>query len=160
MELLFLGNRAVGGEQIALLLQSHTRSHSQGEPHLAVSVQVHVPAVAAPAAYRADAVEEYCECSALTGIVMDGWMDVQCGIISFVFDDILRNVQVNKCYEEIIFLSLSFLLPNPSVQSLTTFSCLFPQESCRKCHVQWKQHVGKTCEQVLERDEIRMRVLL
>ncbi|TNN51753.1 E3 ubiquitin-protein ligase RNF216 [Liparis tanakae] len=33
-------------------------------------------------------------------------------------------------------------------------------ESCRKCHVQWKQHVGKTCEQVLEKDEIRMRVLL
>lgn len=34
------------------------------------------------------------------------------------------------------------------------------QESCRKCHVLWKQHKGKTCEQVLERDEIRMRVLL
>ncbi|CAL8310060.1 unnamed protein product [Arctogadus glacialis] len=33
------------------------------------------------------------------------------------------------------------------------------EESCRKCHVQWKQHVGKTCDQVLERDEIRMRVL-
>ncbi|XP_062334328.1 E3 ubiquitin-protein ligase RNF216 [Osmerus eperlanus] len=33
------------------------------------------------------------------------------------------------------------------------------QESCRKCHVQWKQHVGKSCDQVLERDEIRMRVL-
>ncbi|MEQ2174368.1 hypothetical protein GOODEAATRI_007277 [Goodea atripinnis] len=32
-------------------------------------------------------------------------------------------------------------------------------ELVRKCHVQWKQHVGKTCEQVLERDEIRMRVL-
>nr|XP_019961595.1 PREDICTED: E3 ubiquitin-protein ligase RNF216-like [Paralichthys olivaceus] len=43
------------------------------------------------------------------------------------------------------------------------FSCPNPRcrkESCRKCHVQWKQHVGKTCEQVLERDEIRMRVLL
>ncbi|XP_074511485.1 E3 ubiquitin-protein ligase RNF216 isoform X3 [Sebastes fasciatus] len=42
------------------------------------------------------------------------------------------------------------------------FSCPNPRcrkESCRKCHVQWKQHVGKTCEQVLERDEIRMRVL-
>ncbi|KAK1877607.1 E3 ubiquitin-protein ligase RNF216 [Dissostichus eleginoides] len=33
------------------------------------------------------------------------------------------------------------------------------KESCRKCHVQWKQHMGKTCEQVLERDEIGMRVL-
>ncbi|XP_056263272.1 E3 ubiquitin-protein ligase RNF216 [Pseudoliparis swirei] len=42
------------------------------------------------------------------------------------------------------------------------FSCPNPRcrkESCRKCHVQWKQHVGKTCEQVLEKDEIRMRVL-
>ncbi|KAM9780662.1 E3 ubiquitin-protein ligase RNF216 [Neosynchiropus ocellatus] len=42
------------------------------------------------------------------------------------------------------------------------FSCPNPRcrkESCRKCHVQWNQHVGKTCEQVLERDEIRMRVL-
>ncbi|KAM8845894.1 E3 ubiquitin-protein ligase RNF216 isoform 2-T2 [Spinachia spinachia] len=42
------------------------------------------------------------------------------------------------------------------------FSCPNPRcrkESCRKCHVQWKLHVGKTCEQVLERDEIRMRVL-
>ncbi|KAM6914600.1 LOW QUALITY PROTEIN: E3 ubiquitin-protein ligase RNF216 [Lycodopsis pacificus] len=42
------------------------------------------------------------------------------------------------------------------------FSCPNPRcrkESCRKCHVQWKQHMGKTCEQVLERDEIRMRVL-
>ncbi|XP_060946140.1 E3 ubiquitin-protein ligase RNF216 isoform X2 [Limanda limanda] len=42
------------------------------------------------------------------------------------------------------------------------FSCPNPRcrkESCRKCHVQWKQHVGKTCEQVLEQDEIGMRVL-
>ncbi|XP_029294339.1 LOW QUALITY PROTEIN: E3 ubiquitin-protein ligase RNF216 [Cottoperca gobio] len=45
---------------------------------------------------------------------------------------------------------------------MSLFSCPNPRcrkESCRKCHVHWKQHVGKTCEQVLERDEIRMRVL-
>ncbi|KAM6904410.1 uncharacterized protein rnf216 [Xenentodon cancila] len=45
---------------------------------------------------------------------------------------------------------------------MSLFSCPNPRcrkESCRKCHVQWKQHVGKTCQQVLERDEIRMRVL-
>ncbi|XP_060921273.1 E3 ubiquitin-protein ligase RNF216 [Labrus mixtus] len=47
-------------------------------------------------------------------------------------------------------------------KGMSLFSCPNPRcrkESCRKCHVQWKQHVGKTCEQVLERDEIRMRVL-
>ncbi|XP_075999043.1 uncharacterized protein rnf216 [Genypterus blacodes] len=47
-------------------------------------------------------------------------------------------------------------------KEMSLFSCPNPRcrkESCRKCHVQWKQHVGKTCEQVLERDEIRMRVL-
>ncbi|XP_068193577.1 E3 ubiquitin-protein ligase RNF216 [Antennarius striatus] len=47
-------------------------------------------------------------------------------------------------------------------KDMSLFSCPNPRcrkESCRKCHVQWKQHVGKTCEQVLERDEIRMRVL-
>ncbi|XP_074552338.1 E3 ubiquitin-protein ligase RNF216 isoform X2 [Halichoeres trimaculatus] len=48
-------------------------------------------------------------------------------------------------------------------KDMSLFSCPNPRcrkESCRKCHVQWKQHVGKTCEQVLERDEIRMRVLI
>ncbi|KAK5856614.1 hypothetical protein PBY51_008197 [Eleginops maclovinus] len=47
-------------------------------------------------------------------------------------------------------------------KNMSLFSCPNPRcrkESCRKCHVQWKQHMGKTCEQVLERDEIRMRVL-
>ncbi|XP_038123184.1 E3 ubiquitin-protein ligase RNF216 [Cyprinodon tularosa] len=47
-------------------------------------------------------------------------------------------------------------------KDMSLFSCPNPRcrkESCRKCHVQWKQHVGKTCGQVLERDEIRMRVL-
>lgn len=47
-------------------------------------------------------------------------------------------------------------------KDMSLFSCPNPRcrkESCRKCHVQWKQHVGKTCEEVLERDEIRMRVL-
>ncbi|XP_022063518.2 E3 ubiquitin-protein ligase RNF216 [Acanthochromis polyacanthus] len=47
-------------------------------------------------------------------------------------------------------------------KDMSLFSCPNPRcrkESCRKCHVQWKQHVGKTCEQVLERDEIRMRVV-
>ncbi|XP_056440923.1 E3 ubiquitin-protein ligase RNF216 [Gadus chalcogrammus] len=47
-------------------------------------------------------------------------------------------------------------------KAMSLFSCPNPRcrkESCRKCHVQWKQHVGKTCDQVLERDEIRMRVL-
>uniref|UniRef100_A0A8C5G507 RING-type domain-containing protein n=1 Tax=Gouania willdenowi TaxID=441366 RepID=A0A8C5G507_GOUWI len=46
---------------------------------------------------------------------------------------------------------------------MSLFSCPNPRcrkESCRKCHVQWKLHVGKTCEQILERDEIRMRVLI
>ncbi|XP_077414655.1 E3 ubiquitin-protein ligase RNF216 [Vanacampus margaritifer] len=48
-------------------------------------------------------------------------------------------------------------------KDMSLFSCPNPRcrkESCRKCHVQWKQHVGKTCEQVLEKDEIRMRVLI
>lgn len=47
-------------------------------------------------------------------------------------------------------------------KGIPRFSCPNPRcrkESCRKCHVQWKEHIGKTCEQVLERDEIRMRVL-
>uniref|UniRef100_A0A8C7XPR7 Ring finger protein 216 n=1 Tax=Oryzias sinensis TaxID=183150 RepID=A0A8C7XPR7_9TELE len=47
-------------------------------------------------------------------------------------------------------------------KDMSLFSCPNPRcrkESCRKCHVLWKQHKGKTCEQVLERDEIRMRVL-
>uniref|UniRef100_UPI003AAFA228 E3 ubiquitin-protein ligase RNF216 n=1 Tax=Centroberyx gerrardi TaxID=166262 RepID=UPI003AAFA228 len=47
-------------------------------------------------------------------------------------------------------------------KDMSLFSCPNPRcrkESCRKCHVQWKQHVGKTCEEVLERDETRMRVL-
>ncbi|KAJ3584388.1 hypothetical protein NHX12_014883 [Muraenolepis orangiensis] len=48
-------------------------------------------------------------------------------------------------------------------KDMSLFSCPSPRcrkESCRKCHVQWNQHVGKTCEQVLEKDEIRMRVLV
>ncbi|XP_061702387.1 E3 ubiquitin-protein ligase RNF216 isoform X2 [Syngnathoides biaculeatus] len=48
-------------------------------------------------------------------------------------------------------------------KDMCLFSCPNPRcrkESCRKCHVQWKKHVGKTCEQVLEKDEIRMRVLI
>ncbi|KAK7939423.1 hypothetical protein WMY93_002749 [Mugilogobius chulae] len=47
-------------------------------------------------------------------------------------------------------------------KGISRFSCPNPRcrkESCRKCHVQWKEHVGKTCEQVLEQDEIRMRVV-
>ncbi|KAK5914383.1 hypothetical protein CgunFtcFv8_008830 [Champsocephalus gunnari] len=47
-------------------------------------------------------------------------------------------------------------------KNMSLFSCPNPRcrkESCRKCHVQWKLHMGKTCEQVLERDEIGMRVL-
>ncbi|KAF6720075.1 E3 ubiquitin-protein ligase RNF216 [Oryzias melastigma] len=47
-------------------------------------------------------------------------------------------------------------------KDMSLFSCPNPRcrkESCRKCHVLWKQHKGKTCEQVLEQDEIRMRVV-
>nr|XP_061829993.1 E3 ubiquitin-protein ligase RNF216-like [Nerophis lumbriciformis] len=47
-------------------------------------------------------------------------------------------------------------------KAMSLFSCPNPRcrkESCRKCHVQWKLHSGKTCKQVLEKDEIRMRVL-
>ncbi|XP_072532446.1 E3 ubiquitin-protein ligase RNF216 [Salminus brasiliensis] len=46
-------------------------------------------------------------------------------------------------------------------KEISLFSCPNPRcrkESCRKCHVVWKEHAGKTCEQVLERDEIRLRV--
>ncbi|XP_042576071.1 E3 ubiquitin-protein ligase RNF216 [Cyprinus carpio] len=46
-------------------------------------------------------------------------------------------------------------------KDISLFSCPNPRcrkESCRKCHVVWKEHAGKTCEQVLERDEIRLRV--
>ncbi|KAG7316967.1 hypothetical protein KOW79_019265 [Hemibagrus wyckioides] len=46
-------------------------------------------------------------------------------------------------------------------KEISLFSCPNPRcrkESCRKCHVLWKEHAGKTCEQVLERDEIRLRV--
>ncbi|KAK2836598.1 hypothetical protein Q7C36_014467 [Tachysurus vachellii] len=46
-------------------------------------------------------------------------------------------------------------------KDVSLFSCPNPRcrkESCRKCHVLWKEHAGKTCEQVLERDEIRLRV--
>ncbi|XP_033827469.1 E3 ubiquitin-protein ligase RNF216 [Periophthalmus magnuspinnatus] len=47
-------------------------------------------------------------------------------------------------------------------RGISRFSCPNPRcrkESCRKCNVQWKEHIGKTCEQVLEQDEIRMRVV-
>ncbi|KAG5279444.1 hypothetical protein AALO_G00077840 [Alosa alosa] len=46
-------------------------------------------------------------------------------------------------------------------KAISLFSCPNPRcrkESCRKCQVVWKDHVGKTCEQVVERDEIRLRV--
>ncbi|KAK1804754.1 hypothetical protein P4O66_003607 [Electrophorus voltai] len=46
-------------------------------------------------------------------------------------------------------------------KDISLFSCPNPRcrkESCRRCHVVWKEHAGKTCEQVLERDEIRLRV--
>ncbi|XP_028843458.1 E3 ubiquitin-protein ligase RNF216 [Denticeps clupeoides] len=46
-------------------------------------------------------------------------------------------------------------------KDVSLFSCPNPRcrkESCRKCHVVWKDHAGKTCEQLLERDEIRLRV--
>lgn len=48
-------------------------------------------------------------------------------------------------------------------KEVSLFSCPNPRcrkESCRKCHVVWKEHAGKTCEQVLERDEIRLRVAI
>uniref|UniRef100_A0A3B4AZF2 RING-type domain-containing protein n=1 Tax=Periophthalmus magnuspinnatus TaxID=409849 RepID=A0A3B4AZF2_9GOBI len=48
-------------------------------------------------------------------------------------------------------------------RGISRFSCPNPRcrklPSCRKCNVQWKEHIGKTCEQVLEQDEIRMRVV-
>ncbi|XP_052366092.1 uncharacterized protein rnf216 isoform X2 [Oncorhynchus keta] len=46
-------------------------------------------------------------------------------------------------------------------EGVSLFSCPNPRcrkESCRKCRVQWKEHAGKSCDQVMERDEIRMRV--
>uniref|UniRef100_A0A3P8Y582 RING-type domain-containing protein n=1 Tax=Esox lucius TaxID=8010 RepID=A0A3P8Y582_ESOLU len=46
-------------------------------------------------------------------------------------------------------------------KGVSLFSCPNPRcrkESCRKCGVQWKEHAGKSCDQVMERDEIRMRV--
>uniref|UniRef100_A0A8C7K9X4 RING-type domain-containing protein n=1 Tax=Oncorhynchus kisutch TaxID=8019 RepID=A0A8C7K9X4_ONCKI len=46
-------------------------------------------------------------------------------------------------------------------KGVSLFSCPNPRcrkESCRKCRVQWKEHAGKSCDQVMERDEIRMRV--
>lgn len=46
------------------------------------------------------------------------------------------------------------------INNTDAFLCSLPQESCRKCHVVWKEHAGKTCEQVMERDEIRLRVAL
>lgn len=56
---------------------------------------------------------------------------------------------------------LRFILHIKLMTLTQRFVCVpFPQESCRKCHVLWKEHVGKTCEQVLERDEIRLRVAL
>ncbi|XP_075888414.1 uncharacterized protein rnf216 [Nelusetta ayraudi] len=67
----------------------------------------------------------------------------------------------SSCADELVrcpFCNLPALLD----KDRSLFSCPNPRcrkESCRKCHVQWKLHVGKTCEQVLERDEIRMRVL-
>ncbi|XP_041085699.1 E3 ubiquitin-protein ligase RNF216-like [Polyodon spathula] len=32
------------------------------------------------------------------------------------------------------------------------------KESCRKCHILWKDHMDMTCDQVAEKDEIRIRV--
>lgn len=46
------------------------------------------------------------------------------------------------------------------INNTDAYLCSLPQESCRKCHVVWKEHAGKTCEQVMERDEIRLRVAL
>ncbi|KAL0992516.1 hypothetical protein UPYG_G00094390 [Umbra pygmaea] len=46
-------------------------------------------------------------------------------------------------------------------KGVSLFSCPNPRcrkESCRTCGVQWKEHAGKSCEQVMEQDEIRMRV--
>uniref|UniRef100_W5MB48 Ring finger protein 216 n=1 Tax=Lepisosteus oculatus TaxID=7918 RepID=W5MB48_LEPOC len=41
------------------------------------------------------------------------------------------------------------------------FSCPNPRcrkETCRKCQILWKDHMDLTCEQVAEKDEIRLRV--
>ncbi|XP_028670234.1 E3 ubiquitin-protein ligase RNF216 [Erpetoichthys calabaricus] len=41
------------------------------------------------------------------------------------------------------------------------FSCPNPRcrkESCRKCQIQWKDHIDLTCAEVAEKDEIRIRV--
>ncbi|KAJ8413490.1 hypothetical protein AAFF_G00079970 [Aldrovandia affinis] len=46
-------------------------------------------------------------------------------------------------------------------KEISLFSCPNPRcrkETCRKCHVTWKDHVGKTCDQVMEQDEIRIRI--
>lgn len=82
-----------------------------------------------------------------------------------VFDDTLRIngarevLTTAHCFAFFFFFFSSFR-PSSHEAFVSFLSRVCLQESCRKCHVQWKQHVGKTCEQVLERDEIRMRVLL
>ncbi|XP_061089184.1 E3 ubiquitin-protein ligase RNF216 [Conger conger] len=46
-------------------------------------------------------------------------------------------------------------------KEICLFSCPNPRcrkETCRKCHFLWKEHAGKTCEQVMEQDEVRIRI--
>ncbi|XP_066545242.1 E3 ubiquitin-protein ligase RNF216 [Amia ocellicauda] len=46
-------------------------------------------------------------------------------------------------------------------KEVSLFSCPNPRcrkETCRKCQVLWKDHADMSCEQVVERDEIRLRV--
>ncbi|KAG7491944.1 hypothetical protein MATL_G00009370 [Megalops atlanticus] len=83
-------------------------------------------------------------------------------------ENILRKYYERQAEEAVAATCADELVRCPSCnfpalldKDVSLFSCPNPRcrkETCRKCHVVWKDHVGKTCEQVMEQDEIRIRV--
>ncbi|KAJ8364005.1 hypothetical protein SKAU_G00128360 [Synaphobranchus kaupii] len=83
-------------------------------------------------------------------------------------ENILRKYYERQAEEAVAATCADELVRCPSCnfpalldKEISLFSCPNPRcrkETCRKCHVMWKEHAGKTCEQVMEQDEIRLRV--
>lgn len=83
-------------------------------------------------------------------------------------ENILRKYYERQAEEAVAATCADELVRCPSCnfpalldKEISLFSCPNPRcrkETCRKCHFLWKEHAGKTCEQVMEQDEVRIRV--
>ncbi|KAJ8246060.1 hypothetical protein GJAV_G00263200 [Gymnothorax javanicus] len=81
-------------------------------------------------------------------------------ILRKYFERLAEEAVAATCADELVRCP-SCNFPAILDKEIALFSCPNPRcrkETCRKCHFLWKEHAGKTCEQVVEQDEVRIRV--